>query len=125
MFEKEFEVSIVGEFTGEKWTGTFKVKTLMSMSDTIRADQIRRELLGANPSEASILAINMAEIFSQLQARVIKAPTWWTEKRNGLDLVDTNVALEIYNTTIAAEKEVLDARAKKAEAIKSELAAMK
>lgn len=120
-YTAEFNVSCKGEVTGEQFTGNFTVKTRLSHYDQLKRDEARRALLGPSPlgqvpgEQAKITA----EVFSQLAVRVVKAPSWWTDSNNGLDMMDSDPASKVYEAAMTAEKEELDRlkeEAKKAEA---------
>jgi len=115
-------IDVVGDTTGDKFPGVFKVKTRLSFRDALERDKIRRSLLGDNPEGASIRAANIADIFSELSVRIIDAPSWWVNADNGLALEDDNVIREIAEQTAKAAAEALDAIAKKGDVAKKELA---
>lgn len=124
MSTEKFTISIDGEKSSEKWHGEFTAKTTFSFRDDLVRDAYKRELLGgANPQFASERALNIAEIFSELRVRIVKAPTWWTEKGNGLDLGDDNVAGAVYKAAVAKEQEELARVKEKAETAQAALRA--
>lgn len=117
-----FTVSLDGDKTGTKWHGEFTVKTLLSHRDELRRDQVRRELLGGvSPEHATVRSLNQADVFSELAARIIKAPSWWNESGAGLDLCDDNVIATVYSKTMEAEKDVLNRIKKDADQANEEL----
>ena len=91
-----FNISVVGETTGEKWTGQFTTKVRLSHRDHLRLDSIRRELLGVNPESASPRARQSADIFASASVHITKAPSFWTSSGNGMDLADDNVLAEVW-----------------------------
>lgn len=125
MFTKEpksFSVSVIGEKTGQQWTGDFSVKTMLSHRDELRRDAIRRELLGpTNPQAADSFTVDATQVFADLSVRILKAPTWWTESGGGLDMHDANVVSEIYKQALAAEQDALNRIKNEAEKAKEEL----
>lgn len=110
-----FSISIEGEVTGEKWTGDFSAKKRLSHRDALRKDQVRRELLGAQPGEPSDRALSIAVILSELSVRLTRTPRWWSEKNGGLDLDDENVLAEVYQKAIDIEVQDAKQRKEKAE----------
>lgn len=120
-YESSFTVSVTGDESGEKWNGVFKVKTRLSHRDALVRDQLLRDFIGKQPGEPSQLARDLATIFSELGARVLDAPSWWTSAGNGLDLEDTNVILEVYSKAIEAEKAAKEELKGKAEESKASL----
>lgn len=117
-----FTINIIGDTTGENYRGVFEVRTRISHRDNLREDEIRRTLLGTNPTTATPRAANTAEVFSQLHNRIVKAPTWWTGSDGGQDLEDDNVIAAIYENMIKARQESLDELKSQAEKAKEELA---
>jgi hypothetical protein len=118
----KFSINIFGDKTNEKWTGDFEVKTSLSFRDELRRDQLKRELLGGlNPQFADPRAANIADVFSELWVRILVAPKWWTEKGNGIDLEDDNVAGAVYRLAMAKEQEALTELKEKAEKAREEL----
>jgi hypothetical protein len=120
--ETSFTVNIKGEFTEEQWAGSFKIKTKLSHRDNLKQDQIRRELIGNKPDGAYSDVQGTATIFAFLQTYIIDAPKWWRENGEGLDLLDSNVAIEVWNAAIKRLKELQDEKTKAAEEAKAALA---
>lgn len=118
-----FLVSVKGEVTGETWAGQFRVKTRLSHRDHLESDRVRRELIGkaGGTPDDGIEAIS--RIFSQLAVRVVESPAWWTDQGNGLDMADENVALDVYQQAMKAERETIEAVRKAAEGAVAELKA--
>lgn len=120
--EKKFSISTPGELTGELWVGEFKTKILLSHSDDMRRDAMKRELIGKiAPDQVDSLAAQKATILSDLAVRVLDAPLWWREKGNGALLEDSDVIVAVYNEAIKAETDHLVAMKKKAEEARAQL----
>lgn len=115
-FQDQFSIDAVGEISGEQFKGTFTVLTRFSHAQRLGMDIHRRQLLGPQPEGAiaSQRALQTADMTSQLAGRIIESPSWWTN--DGLDLVDDEVILAVYNAAIEAEgkarKAVIDAAEK-------------
>lgn len=107
--EAQFTIDVRGETTGESYTGLFRVLTRLTQRQRLQIDQIRRQLLGAQPNGAQPLpeAASGAEIIANLRVRVIDAPQWWVNSDGGLELTDDTVPGEIYFQAVKAE---VDAR---------------
>lgn len=117
-----FDINIIGDSTGEQWVGSFEMKLRLSHREKLLKDKIRRDLIGTNDGVASDLAVTTAEVFSLLAVSLTdKAPTWWKEKGNGLDLEDDNVVASVYEVVVKKQREIRDALEKKAEAAKAAL----
>jgi hypothetical protein len=116
--DQSFTVSVVGDVSGETFRGEFRAVKFLTHRQQLLLDQKRRELLGANPDSANVRAKNQAEIFAQLFVRLTEAPRWWTESGSGLDLVDDNVMVEVFQATMKVEEETVAEMRKRAEAAK-------
>lgn len=123
MFKNEpvvVSIHVVGDVTGETYTGDFSFKPFLSCNDRIRADRIRRELLGANADEASEGASDRAWMVGQLAIRTTKSDDWWKSKEGGLQLIDENVLVAVYEAAMKVEKDaVARVKAKSDEAKKT------
>lgn len=101
-----FSVNIVGEDSGRIFIGDFTVKLSLTRADRFKADQLRREILGSSPDGQEPLPAMQTEAFilGQLSVRIIKAPTWWEESNNGLELEDYNVIITLYDKVLELEE---------------------
>lgn len=115
--EKQFIINETGTTTGERYSGTFRVKTLLTKREEIAADIRRRSILGPNPETALTVISNDAYVLGQLSVRIIDAPSWWDKSDGGLDLTDDNVIQKVYEETIKAEIEYREEVAKAAEKV--------
>lgn len=110
--------------SGESYAGTFRVRKRLSHGQTLRRDELRRELLGSRGESAPESMLKNAFILSTCAAYVIEGPRWWNENSNGLDLLDEEPIAEVFSQiskVITAVNEELDAKGKKAaEALKTE-----
>jgi hypothetical protein len=112
-----FQISMVGSESQETLKGEFKVKTIITPRDILRADSTNRELLGMNPENASQAARATAFMLSQLSIRILESPSWWREAGNGVDLEDMNVINEVFSKTMDAESQRKEATNKAAEEV--------
>lgn len=101
----KFSISVVGEESLNPYVGDFTVKTLLSMRDKFRADELRRLYLGINPDSASASAIGEAMVLAQLNVRIVEGPDWWNNSDGGLSLSDNNVIGEIFKLALDKENE--------------------
>lgn len=116
-----FVLDIVGDNTGEKFTGNFEFKQRLSWRDRIQKDTMRRSIIGDKPEGASQDVVMRAEMLAQLSVSVVDAPKFWKESNGGLDLYDDNIAIKLYEAVMEMlEKTSLDISAKGEEA-KAEL----
>ena len=116
--DQSFTVSVVGDVSGETFRGEFRAVKFLTHRQQLLLDQKRREFLGTNPEAAGVRAKNQAEILSQLAVRLTDAPRWWLESGSGMDLVDGNVMVEVFQATMKVEEEAVAEMKKRAEAAK-------
>jgi hypothetical protein len=120
-------VKITGETTEEVFEGVFTAKVKLSHREVLRQDEIYRNTLGMKPAEASEYAAAIAQNIAYLTVRLTKAPPWFTESTNGLDLKDENVlakVTEVVASAVTAEHtEHAKAAEEKQKALKDKLAA--
>lgn len=121
--ESSFSINITAA-SGEAFAGTFKVRRRLSHMQSLRRDELRRELLGAKGEEAPHDLKYNAFILSTCAAYVIDGPRWWNESSNGVELFDTEPVAAVFNEiskvldAVAAE---LESKSKKAvETLKAE-----
>lgn len=118
----EFTVSVRGELSGEDFRGVFKAVPLLSHRQNLARDQMRRDLLGPKPEEASADAVNISQVFSKLYAHLTETPSWWKDSGNGLNLLDEAPVAAVYEQVLKIEtdarKAILDAGQKAANELK-------
>jgi hypothetical protein len=112
----EFSVDVVGEVTGETFKGVFKAVPRLSHRDNLRRDQLRRDLLGSKPEDASVDATNVSAVFSKLWVHLVEFPSWWKDSKNGLELLDETPVAAVYDNVARIEREAIEAIQKKAQA---------
>ena len=117
----EFSVNVTGETTGETFVGKFKAKQRLSHRDKLYRDERRRALLGTKSDEAPEWVQKYAEVFSQLDVRLIEAPSWWKDSAAGLDLEDDNVIVEVYKSAMKVEEDYLVQRNAETDKAKAEV----
>ena len=118
-----FDVHIVGDETLETFTGKFRAKEKLSWADQLGIDRYRRELLGVNAAESTVEVYKRATVISELAAYLTEAPDWWKTSRGGLDIIDDNVVLKVYDEATKVREAWLKAQKEKGEAAKKKLAA--
>lgn len=118
----EFSVSVTGEVTGETFKGVFKAVPRLSHRDNLRRDQLRRDLLGGKPDEASPDALNVSLVFSKIWVHLVEAPSWWKDSGNGVNLLDESPVAAVYDNVARIEREAFEAVQKKAKDAAAEAA---
>ncbi len=118
----EFTIDITGEKTGEKYPGVFKARPRLSHLDTLRMDQVRRDLLGPKPELASDDAKNVASAFSKIWAHLVApTPRWWEASGGGINLLDEDPVAAVYANVLRIEKEAQEAVVKQGEKARESL----
>lgn len=121
--ESSFSINVEAS-SGELFAGPFKCRRRLSHMQSLRRDELRRELLGSKGENAPETMRQNAYILSTCAAYVIDGPRWWNESSNGLDLFDEEPVAAVFEEISKVMKAVnaeLEAKAKKAtEALKAE-----
>lgn len=120
-----FDIHVVGDTTGQTWTGTFKAKDKLSFRDQITIDRIRRDLLGPNATGADPEIIAQVTVLAELAVRIIDAPNWWRESKQGTELHDTNVLMELYTAAMKVQDDAMARIREAGEKAKQDLRQMK
>jgi hypothetical protein len=120
-----FDISVVGDTTGETWAGSFKAKEKLSFRDQIGIDKMRRELLGHNPAGADPEIVIQTSILAELSVRLVETPAWWREAKMGLDLCDANVLMAVYEKAIKIQQDAIEKIQKAGEAAKEQLRSLR
>lgn len=102
-----FDIAIQDDLTMETYMGNFKVKCFLNPLETIRADRIYRELIGAtNSVMAGDTAQNYAFAISQLSVRIIDCPDFF-KNPNAPELYGSHmpekVLIGVLNNSIDSE----------------------
>jgi hypothetical protein len=100
--EKTFTFEQVGEVTGKKYDGEFTVKCVLTMFDKREVELKKTQLVSDSQNPTSLLS-SISHIIATLQVRVLKAPTWWEQSADGLDILDENIVIELYDKVVAQE----------------------
>ncbi len=102
--EKTFEVDVLGTDTGVQYQGQFTVKCILNMADRHSMEMEKTRLMAdyANPSGGLAgIAITLAT----LRTKVIKGPPWWENSDGGINIMDENVIIAVYDQCSQAESE--------------------
>jgi len=96
--EHQFDIDIIGEKTGQKFTGTFLYKRL-NLGEGRKARCMKARLM----EELTALdeeTINLCEMISWLHFGLKKAPPWWG---NPEDLYDYNLLITVFTEVLNFE----------------------
>ncbi len=108
-----FNISLIGDRTGEKWFGEFKSLRRLTHRSELMRDRIAREFLGPNPDGASQRAKDQSDMFAELSVSIVESPEWWKSAGNGLDLGDDNVVMEVWQNVMRIKVEAIQEIQKK------------
>ncbi len=114
-------VSERGEATGETYNWSFTAKEILSVRDRIAKDNIRRNLLGDRPEGATPDTQVRAEIVAHLQVSLIDTTKEWRDLGNGLDILDENIIMTIYEKVLEGQNKAIDRAEKDAAEAKEKL----
>jgi len=78
----------VGEKSGSRFYGSFRVKAVLSHGDQLLAARTASELLKGLERDINNELVMRGETIAQLQPRVVDAPDWWWASHGGRNLVD-------------------------------------
>ena len=101
--ESTFHFKKQGERSKEWFEGVFTVKCLLNQAEQIQVAIINDRYNGGVstlPPKYALLNRTLAE----LEARIVKAPTWWTESQGGKTLYDTDIIFEVFKKAFEAEE---------------------
>ncbi len=101
--ESTFSIDHVGDTSGNRYEGTFVVRTVLNMGQKHQLELEKSRLLAdfLNPtSELSGIAL----ILSNLRVKIVDAPEWWKQSNGGLNILDEDVLVELYKKLV--EKEI-------------------
>lgn len=106
-----FTVDVVGERTKERFQGSFTVKAMLTIAETVdvglRTDAYNN---GSRTIGERIYLMNRA--IAEMEVRLasdpkkgLLAPSWWKDSDGGRQLLDLNVLYDVYNKALSAETE--------------------
>lgn len=100
--QETFHVKIQGDKTKEWFEGDFTVLCLLDMGQqmdvALRTDRYNG---GSKTLPEQFKLFN--RMIAELDVRVTKSPTWWSESSGGWNLHDTNIVREVFVKAIEAE----------------------
>jgi hypothetical protein len=117
-------VKVTGMLTGQEWAGEFEFYRVLTHRQQLEKDRTRREFLGAFSEAVDPNTFGRANAFADLKVRVISAPSWWENSNGGLDLIDDEVLLAVFEAVLKNENEFVAERMKKVADAKKDLAGM-
>jgi hypothetical protein len=105
--DSSFTIKVADPTMPEPWYGEFRTLKRLTHRQILLRDKLRREYLGTNHQEAPDSEQNRAYILAHLAVSVVKAPTWWAESNQGLDLVGDAVIMELWRQVTKIQDETI------------------
>lgn len=115
--EKSFDFKEVGATTGLEYEGRFKCKCILDISGKHALELEKTRLMAdfANPTGGlEGIALTIATI----RAKLTDWPSWWEEQNRGLNVLDENIIMALFDAVVEEEINWRAALRKKAEAAK-------
>lgn len=100
--EKTFTVDITGETTGQQYQGEFTVVCVLNMLKR-RQLELEKTRLKADTLNPTAGLEALAQVMSHLRVRIINGPEWWKQSEGGLNIMDENVIVELYDKCLEQE----------------------
>lgn len=101
----------IGLSTRQIYEGSFVFRTVLDSDRIFEKGRIFRELLGPYADQAPDHEYNLALAHSELHARVLSAPPWWTHAPNsklaGGGVRDENIVLRLFDLAAQAQEEYI------------------
>lgn len=101
---KHISLDSIGEMTNERYVGSFKVKVLLTHAERLAVERTYADML-PNDKVASDESKLKAGAIAELDQRVVEAPRWWVNSRNGRDLLDSQ---PIWDLLVGIEQKVVE-----------------
>lgn len=102
--EKSFMFEKVGEITGYKYDGQFVVKCALSLADK-RAIEIEKSRISMDLMNPTGNLDAISRLIANLRVRVISGPEWFNQQVNTMQILDEEVAFEVYSLCLKASEE--------------------
>lgn len=94
-YEATVQLDCIGEETKNRWTGTFRIKRVLTHLDKFRLERIYTELIPKD-SDANNDLKTFAATIAELEVTVLSGPDWYETSGKGRYLVDRNPLYELY-----------------------------
>ncbi len=121
--ETTFSINVTAA-SGENYAGAFTVRRRLSHMQSLRRDELRRELLGARGESAPEMMKQNAYILSTCASFVKDGPSWWTENSNGVDLLDEEPVGAVFAEISKIQEQIAKDLADRADKAKQALKAL-
>jgi hypothetical protein len=89
---------------GNRYEGEFTVLANLSIAKRHLCELEKTRILGGFSNPTRELEM-LANILAELRTRIIKSPSWWTDSKNGYELEEEDLLVELYSRVMATEAE--------------------
>lgn len=93
-----------GAVTGYNYDGEFKVKCILTIADRHRLEIEKTQMMADFQNPSTTLSI-LSTVLAALRVRIIKAPDWWKESKEGADIIDEECLYDLYELVMDQEKD--------------------
>lgn len=100
--ERSFNFNEIGDIYGNKYEGTFTVKCVLNMFDR-RALEIEKSRLRLDINNPTPDLIALSTIISNLKVRILDAPEWWKQSKDGNDIQEENIVVSLFDKVMEQE----------------------
>jgi hypothetical protein len=91
---KYINLDTIGEITGLRYSGAFRVKVLLTHADRFAIERAYKLMLPNDSDLSDEIKLRAASI-AELEQRVVEAPKFWLDSRGGRDLVDAQPVYDL------------------------------
>lgn len=107
----------VGDVTGSKFMGTFKIKCILTHADRFELERLYGEMIPRSLDTVPEDLKNKAATIAQLAVTVVQGPSWWYESRQGRNMADTAPLYDLLILCDKSTKDWLDALKKNSDVV--------
>jgi len=102
--EKSFDIDLVGDTTGLKYSGQFTVICILDMAGRHALELEKTRLMAdyANPSRG---LFGIATSLATIRTKTVSTPAWWKNNEDGAAIKDENLVFAVYDKCNEMEKQ--------------------
>ena len=89
---------------GERYEGYFTVKCRLTLRERHLLELEKTRLMGGHDNPTNGL-LGIAVMLANLDIKIVKSPSWWSQKDNGRDIDDEDIVGMVYEKISEAELE--------------------
>lgn len=81
--------------TGESFSGTFKIKAVLTNEDRFTIERVYKSFLPDDSSSSEQIKAD-ATVIAELNVRVLESPAWFQESRGGRAMIDMQPLYDLF-----------------------------